>query len=106
MVTFAHTLVNDRDASAALNVLHGMIKESFFNKLRTEEQLGYVVQSYLSTHKKVEHLNLRIQSTVQDPDYLEHRINEFLAGIKAADLSSQEEELKKVKGGLISRLLQ
>ena len=48
------------------------------------------------------HLKLRVQSSDRDPDYLEHRINEFLAA-QYREKFTDEAKLTKVKAGIIAR---
>ena len=46
-----------------------------------------------------------MQSSVKDADFLEHRINEYLAGLKAT-WSPSEEEVETIKASVINKLKQ
>ena len=63
-----------------LRVLFHLLKEPAFNQLRTQEQLGYIVSSSLSPINKILGGKFVIQSSKFGPEYLESRINNFLAG--------------------------
>ena len=54
---------------------------------------------------RVIHFKILIQSSSKDADYLEHRINEFLAGQKAT-WDPTEEEVETIKASVINRLKQ
>lgn len=81
--------------TAALRVLAQILKEPFFNQLRTKEQLGYVVKSHydisFSLDKSVEgsRATLPINSVVLNilsrklpPPIISRRIDEFLEAFR------------------------
>ena len=55
-----------------------LLKEPVFNTLRTQEQLGYIVNAAKQSLILINHYSITVQSSTYDADYLEHRINEFL----------------------------
>ena len=66
-----------------LKLLDSVMAPEFFSILRTEEQLGYLVQSFVWTQSDNTFLHFLIQSPNKDPDYLERRINNFLVTFKS-----------------------
>ncbi len=98
-------LSNDKEElvqTAALRVLSQILKEPFFNQLRTKQQLGYIVQSsyglnFTSANLSVESDNvtfqrnttlpinsivLNILSRKLPPPLITERIDEFLEGFR------------------------
>jgi len=59
-------------------LLSQVLKDDCFNQLRTKEQLGYTVWSSTSRFYGVQAYRIIIQSTVQNPTYLDSRIESFL----------------------------
>lgn len=75
----AQFLPNSGDAGkAAAKVLSGHIHQAFFNQLRTEEQLGYVVQALELPLNQHAGLGFMIQSTVLSGMQLQQRVDLFL----------------------------
>lgn len=61
------------------NLFVRMMSEPAFDQLRTKEQLGYVV--YVTSHELAQRMmtvTVIVQSSVQDPAYLDSRIEAFL----------------------------
>lgn len=81
-VAWSYRFVNNPDDYAVVKVLSSFLEEPTFNTLRTKEQLGYIVRASLSTQLRLLKFKILIQSSVKDADFLEHRINEFLANLK------------------------
>ena len=78
--------------------MFGCLKEPCFNTLRTNEQLGYIVQSGFSSNSKVLGGTIMIQSSKYGPEYLESRINAFLQTMKKDDGKVfLEEKIENVK---------
>ena len=55
---------------AVLSVLFHLLREPFFNQLRTKEQLGYIVSCNTNMVRKVLHGRFIVQSNVMGPDGL------------------------------------
>ena len=66
-----------------VELLHTIIDESFFDILRTKEQLGYLVSSKIIYLDKIICLAFEIQSSVKDPRYLQSRIDNFLTEFRS-----------------------
>jgi len=67
---------------ALLYLVNILASNRFFNKLRTVQQLGYVVRSFVDTYddndKMLSGYSFLIQSDKYDPDVLYERITEFI----------------------------
>lgn len=75
----AQFLVNGgHNGKAAALVLSGHLHQAFFNQLRTEEQLGYVVQAIPMPLNKHAGFGLMIQSPVLSGLKLQQRVDLFL----------------------------
>ena len=59
------------------------LSEPFFNELRTQQQLGYVVSSRESATRNVLGNRFLIQSPKHACEYLVHKINDFLVEVHA-----------------------
>mmetsp|Transcript_11475 Transcript_11475/g.13165 ORF Transcript_11475/g.13165 Transcript_11475/m.13165 type:complete len:1018 (+) Transcript_11475:130-3183(+) len=67
-----------RTESVLLSIFSSICHESFFNILRTKEQLGYVVASQKSISNGVLHQLFLVQSNSKDPIYLDQRVEAFI----------------------------
>jgi len=86
-------------------LLSEMIASPFYTRLRTEQQLGYVVFQTMMSMRKAPGLAFVVQSPVADPITLEKRIDGFLGKMQADLMSMDEEALNRFKKSLISRIL-
>lgn len=93
------------DDWAVSRVLCSFMEEPTFNTLRTQEQLGYIVRANLITKFRMLVFTILVQSSSKDADYLEHRINEFIASRKA-EWDPTEEEVQVIKDAVINKLKQ
>ena len=59
----------------------------------------------LSAQFRLLHFSILVQSSAKDADFLEHRINEFLAGL-LAEWNPALEEIETVKASVINRMKQ
>ena len=92
---------------ATNSVLFQILKEPFFDRLRTQEQLGYIVQCSTFMIRKVLHGKFVVQSSIKGPDALIERINSFLIYArdhKIKDLT--DEDVETTKKALIKLLEQ
>jgi insulysin len=99
---------NEDFASAATSRLTAAIlKEPFYDQLRTAEQLGYVVQSgYGTPWPNSNHfILLRVQS-VRPVDYLESRIEVFLTRLGDFIRDLDDSKFEKHKAGLCNQILE
>ncbi len=76
----------NNDKNLLLNIILIMIlSDSFFDKLRTQQQLGYSVDcsciKYTFLDKNKSAIKFSIQSSAYDNDHLQSRINDFIENI-------------------------
>lgn len=97
--------VTDRTLRAKLSLLGQMTSELGFDQLRTKEQLGYIVWTGQKMSATTMGYRVIIQSE-RTPEYLEERINAFLAmfGRQLNDMAA--EEFESHKKSLISKRLE
>ncbi|MCV6588980.1 MAG: insulinase family protein [Marinobacterium sp.] len=86
-------------------LLSEMIASPFYTRLRTEQQLGYVVFQTLLPLRRAPGLAFVVQSPVANPVELESRIDSFLEQMRADIASMDETTLERFKKSLVSRLL-
>lgn len=87
--------IYDPASSVALAVLAHVLKEPFFDTLRTKEQLGYLVFSGVREQHGVEGLRLLLQSSTTDPSSLDTRVEAFLANFGARLRALPEDEFSR-----------
>jgi secreted Zn-dependent insulinase-like peptidase len=63
-----------------------LVREPLYNRLRTSEQLGYLVWSNLVLLKGVLHFRVLLQSSNASADYLGHRVEAFLQWYRSEEL--------------------
>lgn len=94
-------------ASQARYALMGQILSApFFGKLRTEQQLGYVVQAGYSSLGRSPALFLLVQSPVADPFALRQHMDSFSKDFTATLAAMTPAQLDEQKAGLINSINQ
>ena len=78
-----------------MTLLFDLMKEPCFSKLRTEEQLGYIVFSFMRNEGCVPFGCFLIQSAVGSPEFLASRVDAFIAGFKEQLENTTPEQLKQ-----------
>jgi len=63
-------------------VLAQMLNEPFFNQLRTQQQLGYVVFSRATNQRDVLGIQFAVQSPTRSCEYIVNCINKFLVDMR------------------------
>ncbi|WP_036232765.1 insulinase family protein [Marinobacterium litorale] len=91
---------------AEVALLAEIISTPFYNRLRTEQQLGYVVFASSMPIREVPGLVLVSQSPVADPLQLESAYNTFLDSTEGELKEMDEARLNAFRQSLISRLNQ
>ena len=91
---------------ALVNLLATMMGSPFFDALRTQQQLGYVVNAGTMSVLKVNALALTIESPVADPLELEARINAFLGSYAQMLAAMPPEQFAAIKSGFLNDLRQ
>jgi insulysin len=83
-----------------------IIAAPFYNDLRTEKQLGYVVYASSMPLLEVPGIGFIVQSPNTDPSTLQTQIDQFIVGYARALAAMSEQEFGKHKEGLLARLLE
>lgn len=96
---------HDWPLRAKLQLFAQMTDEPSFDQLRTKEQLGYVVWSGVRPSATTTGYRVLIQSE-RTPQYLETRIDAFLAKFKNDLAGMSQEDFDKHKKSLIARKLE
>ena len=90
----------------AVWLLAEILKEPYFTRLRTEEQLGYIVSVRASEDRGVSSLQFMVQSERKDPQYLASRVWEFLKDFKEKLMNLEEEEFEKFKSSILVKIME
>ncbi len=93
---------NSWEDRAATALTAQIMKSGFFQQLRTEQQLGYVVSAFSWPQLDVPGLVMLIQSPVADADALAEAMGAFLAGVEA-DLD--EAQFERHRTALVNEVL-
>jgi len=86
-----------------LLVLSRVLSERFYTELRTNQQLGYIVQSAVTESEGVRGLVLTVQSNVVGPPEVEERMNTFLKDFRDVLATLAEEELDAYRVALATQ---
>lgn len=87
-----------------LRLLSKVLGAKFFDVVRTQQQLGYIVQLASRCTLKFAYLNLVVQ-TEYPPDYARSRIDAFLdEHLKSVEEALGDEEFEVCRSGLLSEL--
>ena len=97
--------VTDRVLRAKVLLLGQLTDEAGFNQLRTKEQLGYVVWTGAKINSTTIGYRVIIQSE-RPTDYLEERINAFLAFFATSLESMSQDDFEAHKKSLINKRLE
>ena len=97
--------VLDRVLKAKLLLLGQMTEEAGFDQLRTKEQLGYIVFTGVKMQATTMGYRVIIQSE-RATEYLEERINAFLAHFGKSLQSMSTDEFESHKSSLIAKRLE
>ena len=91
---------------AMFDMLAQVISAPFYEDLRTEKQLGYIVFADSARLLNVPGIEFLVQSPTTDPLELQHDIHQFLKGFSANIASMSPADFASNKLGLITRILQ
>ncbi|XP_008554389.2 insulin-degrading enzyme isoform X1 [Microplitis demolitor] len=93
------------ESNMHLELLGQIISEPFFDVLRTQEQLGYIVFSGIRRGNGVQGLRIIIQGD-RHPQYLEERIEAFIESVQNRIVNMSEEEFNRHKTSLANQRLE
>lgn len=86
-----------------------IVKEKFFDQLRSKEQLGYIVKAYHNSFGYIENringITFMIQSPKKGSEYLKRRIKKFIDHIKNVIDTTNDKKFNKLKNTLKNQLL-
>ncbi|OGG97824.1 MAG: hypothetical protein A2508_02465 [Candidatus Lambdaproteobacteria bacterium RIFOXYD12_FULL_49_8] len=86
--------------TATLQLLAQIIEKPAYHRLRTLEQLGYIVWSSRQAQLGVEGLSIIVQSSQRDPVYLRDRIHAFLRDFESELVAMPEAEFNRYRDAL------
>lgn len=72
-----------------LMILEALLREKFFDDLRTKQALGYIVRLGTKEHRDVNGVFCLVQSSVKSPEYLQNTISEFFKNFKWEEIDSE-----------------
>ncbi|PVZ66288.1 insulinase family protein [Pelagibaculum spongiae] len=104
LIRYYQSPVKSIEKRAEIGLLGRMIRSPFFNQLRTEQQLGYVVFAGPRPYEDRPGMVFVIQSPVADPKELTIRIDAFLEQQSQAMSELSDADLMQYKQGLIGDL--
>lgn len=87
-------------------LLADIMREPYFTRLRTNEQLGYLVSVRPAEARGVCHLEFLVQSERKDPQYLASRVWSFLEDFKEKILKFDKKEFEKFKQSILVKILE
>ncbi len=90
---------------ARWRMLGQVMASPFFNSLRTEQQLGYVVAAAFSETEDMPGLLLLVQSSAVSSTELQKRIQNFVTAYEKRLAAMSDEEFRTHKAGLLATLL-
>ncbi|SHF75773.1 Secreted Zn-dependent peptidases, insulinase-like [Modicisalibacter ilicicola DSM 19980] len=93
-------------SQATLAVLGQMIGTPFYSQLRTEEQLGYIVNAGYQPLLDAPGLNLLVQSPSAEVEHIQARIDAFLEGFDRRIEQLDDEALAPYRDAVRDRLLE
>lgn len=86
---------------ATLSLLSQMISAPFYNELRTQKQLGYVVSAFPMHRNRVPGIGMLVQSPVASEQALKTAFNDFIQGFKQSVQILSEDDLERHKRALL-----
>lgn len=96
---------NSLQSRAEISVLSELLSAPFYNEMRTEKQLGYIVFATALQMNKTPGIAFIIQSPSADANQLREEVNNFLNKSEATISNLDEATLTKYKQSVISRIL-
>lgn len=104
VIRYYQGLEDSLTEQAGLLLLRQLIKAPFFNSLRTEQQLGYVVAAVDTSLQRVPGFGLLVQSPVADRAAINKAIDEFLQQFEKRLVEMPAAEFEQYRQGLLASL--
>ena len=95
---------NSRKERVVLSFLGQMIQQGYYDELRTEQQLGYIVQANYSEMDQTPGLVFTVQSPTADGNEIEAATDRFLPAFRKVLAEKTEADLDKLKQAALDRL--
>ncbi len=92
-------------ARAMVALTTQILSSPFYNDLRTDKQLGYIVSANAMPLLEVPGIAFVVQSPTTDPIVLEDHIERFLSGYAVFMARMSDADFEKHKEGLVARIL-
>jgi len=89
---------------AKVLLLGEMLSSPFYNSLRTEKQLGYVVSAFASNQSRVPGLAMLVQSPVADEARLRDEFNQFIANYSADVDALTSKDIERYQTSVLNSL--
>ena len=89
---------------AKVLLLGEMLSSPFYNSLRTEKQLGYVVSAFASNHSRVPGLAMLVQSPVANEAELRREFNQFITDYNADVSALTDQDIERYQASVLSSL--
>lgn len=92
--------------TAQFSLLRQIIDAPFYQDLRTERQLGYVVFSAVTSLLGTPGITFVVQSPTMDSGNLEEQVDNFISNYEETIVLMSHEEFENHKAGLLTRILE
>ncbi len=90
---------------AEFSLLSEIVSSPFYNQLRTEKQLGYIVFGTPLKLGKAPGLAFVVQSPVAEPQELEAHINDFVGNLRVTIDNMSPQQLERFKQSVITKVM-
>ncbi len=90
---------------ATYQLLTSLMSTPFYNQLRTQEQLGYMVSVFYNENNRFPTMNFIIQSPEYSPETLDQRISTFFKNFRKTLSEITEQQLDDLKISTIAGIL-
>jgi insulysin len=104
LVQFQNGAREDLRGQLAMEVLGAMMANPFFTELRTQQQLGYIVNAGATSREGVRSLVFTVQSSVAGPPVLTRKVFEFVDAFSLEQFS--DKSISTYVQGLVQKKLQ
>jgi len=82
-----------KDQCCAL-VVENLLRDKFFDDLRTKQQLGYVASLFLKESRKIQGLICVVQGNAKPPEYVKNSVNKFFENANKDVLNLSDTDFK------------
>jgi insulysin len=90
----------------SLYVIESLMREKFFDELRTKQTLGYIVRLAHREYRKVDGFVCVVQSSIKSPEDIHQRITKFMSDFKEYFKSLTDDHFENHRISVITELKQ